>query len=337
MLINGTFEKGDLFMVKKKRIVVVIIYLLLFVFVAAIMNVIAVEPGKISGTARRTAIYRAIGALEPDEKVRNNDTFAEKFVPRSLWARIFPNINFSRGYEFAIYLIKFDGRLGYFYVNARSKHIDAILSNSLTNKVKQVVNLGAGYDSRAYRFHQIAPEVRYFEIDLPEMIADKKLRVKEILGALPDWVSYVPIDFNKQTLSEELIKAGYDKNKRTLFIWEGVTMYLSNEAVTSTLQFVANQSLPGSSIVFDYTPYSIDQINKYKQTNKGGYSWEEMPGEPITYGIEGDKLETFLGQLGLKLVSDLGSFELADKYHLILSGYVYESGRIAYAIVRGSD
>ena len=89
-------------MTRKKGIVGAILFLLLFVTVAAIMNAIAVEPGKISGTAMRTAIYRAIGTLEPDKKVRNNDTFAEKFVPRSLWPRIFPNINFSRGYDWAI-------------------------------------------------------------------------------------------------------------------------------------------------------------------------------------------------------------------------------------------
>jgi len=231
--------------------------------------------------------------------------------------------------------------LGYYYVNARTKHIDAILFDALTKKAKQVVNLGAGYDSRAYRFHQMAPEVRYFEVDLPEMSVDKKIRVKEILGALPDWVGYVPIDFNKQTLGEELIKAGYDKNKKTLFIWEGVTMYLSSEAVTSTLHFVANQSSPESSIVFDYIPYSVDQINKSKQTDTWGNGREEMPGEPFIYGIEGDKLETFLGQLGLKLVSDLGISELADKYLVQANGRIVfghiDGGSIACAIVPDRD
>ncbi len=198
-----------------------------------------------------------------------------------------------------------------------------------------MVNLGAGYDSRAYRFHQIAPEVKYFELDLPEMITDKKIRVKELLGALPAWVSYVPIDFNKQALQEELIKAGYDKNKKTLFIWEGVTYYISKEAVKSTLQFVANQSSPGSSIVFDYLPLSIEQFNTYEEI----YGWKDTPGEPITYGIEEGILEIFLDQLGLKLVSNLGLLELADKYHISLSaGELIGVGlKIAYAIVRGSD
>ena len=211
--------------------------------------------------------------LEQDENVRTNDTFAEKFVPPSSWAGILPDIDFSKGNEFAIHQLKSDDRSYYYYHNIRTKHIDAILSESLTNKVKQVVNLGAGYDSRAYRFHQIAPEVKYFEIDLPEMIANKKIRVNELLGALPDWVSYVPIDFNKQTLQEELIKAGYDKNKKTLFIWEGVTYYISKEAVKSTLKFVANQSSPGSSIVFDYLPLSIEQFNTYKEMALSSLVW----------------------------------------------------------------
>jgi methyltransferase (TIGR00027 family) len=329
-------------MTRNERIAAGIIYVLLCVTLVIINNAIAVEPGKISRTAVLTTVYRAIGALDPDEKIRNSDTFSEKFFPRSSWDKIFPYINFSKGYEYAIQMIQIDVRLGYYYVNARTKHIDAILSSSLTNEVKQVVNLGSGYDSRAYRFHQAAPEVRYFEIDLPEMIADKKMRVKEILGALPDWVSYVPIDFNKQLLSEELIKSGYDKNKKTLFIWEGVTMYISKEAVMGTLQFIAGQSSPGSSVVFDYVPMAIlDLKNRYEQIDKGTNGRKWMPGEPIIFGIEDDKLETFFSQIGLKLVSDLGPLDLTYKYLVrangLVAGYVGGYAKIAYAVVPGRD
>lgn len=320
-------------MIKKKRNAPVVLNLIIFIFLATITNVIAVEPGKVSRTAIWTTFFRAIGAREPNENVRTNDTFAEKIITSISSAGLFPKINFNRDDDFWVDQVKSNPRSGYYFINIRTKHIDAILCDSLKNKVKQVVNLGAGYDSRAYRFHQKAPEVKYFEIDLPEMIADKKIRVQEILGVLPDWVTYVSIDFNKQTLSEELIKAGYDKNKKTLFVWEGVTYYISKEAVTSTLQFVASQSSPGSSIVFDYIPYSIEEINRIKLTE----GWRESSGEPITYGIEDGKLETFLSQLGLKVVSDLNLLELDNKYHFGQSGLLSKNGKIAYAIVSGGD
>jgi methyltransferase (TIGR00027 family) len=309
-------------------------YSIFLILAATIMDSLAVEPGKISKTAEITAVYRAIGALDPDAKVRNNDTYAEKFFPRDDWEKIFPYFNFGRGYETSARIIKTDMRFTYFFVQARTKHIDAILSDSLKNHVSQVVNLGAGYDSRAYRFHQMAPAVKYFEIDLPEMVADKKERVKRALGGLPEWVTYVPIDFNKQTLGEELIRAGYDRNKKTLFIWEGVTMYISEEAVVGTLRFIADQSSPGSLVVFDYVSKSIIDIQKkLNQFDKGAGAW----GEPIIFGIQDDMVQTFVSQAGLKLISDIGPLEMTNRYLIgsdcQVAGYMRGITKIAYAVV----
>jgi methyltransferase (TIGR00027 family) len=230
--------------------------------------------------------------------------------------------------------LKADTKFSYFFVQARTKHIDVILSESLKNGITQVVNLGAGYDSRAYRFHQTSPIVRFFEIDLPEMVANKKERVKKIFGNLPKWVVYVPIDFNKQNLNKELIKAGFDKNKKTLFIWEGVTMYISQEAVVATLRFITDESASGSQVVFDYVSKSIvEKKNHFNQFDEGANAW----GEPIIFGIEDDTVEKFISQIGLKLISDMGPLEMTNKYLIRtdcqVAGYMRGNTKIAYAVV----
>jgi methyltransferase (TIGR00027 family) len=321
-------------MIKMPLVVSYFISTIILILGVTIMDTSAVEPGKISRTAKMTAIYRAIGALETDEKIRNSDTYAEKFMPLDHWNGVFPYFDFHNDYESAIRMIKADIRFSYSFVQARTKHIDAILTDALKNGATQVVNLGAGYDSRAYRFHQAAPAVKYFEIDMPEMIADKKERVKKVLGELPGWVTYVSIDFSKQTLSEELIRAGYDKNKKTLFIWEGVTMYIPMEAVVGTLQFIAGQSAPGSAVVLDYVSKAlVDMKNRPNNTNYGPSAW----GEPIIFGIEEGRVVLFITQVGLKLISDLGPLEMTNRYLIRtdcqVSGYMHAYTRIAHALV----
>ena len=91
------------------------------------------------------------------------------------------------------------------------------------------------------------------------------------MGHVPDDVVYVPIDFNTQNIPDELKKAGYDPGHKTFFIWEGVTMYISADAVDSTLRFIATGSAPGSSVVFDYMPLGAIQGD-----------FEKLPGRPAS-------------------------------------------------------
>jgi methyltransferase (TIGR00027 family) len=88
-----------------------------------------------------------------------------------------------------------------------------------------VVLLGAGFDSRAYRFRDTAPGIRFFEVDLPELQKEKKAKVAALLGSLPENVTYVPIDFNSQQLEGVLRKAGYENTIPTFFNWEGADYF----------------------------------------------------------------------------------------------------------------
>jgi methyltransferase (TIGR00027 family) len=112
------------------------------------------------------------------------------------------------------------------------------------------VILGAGLDSRAYRMKHLMRNVTVFEVDYGPTQAYKKMRVEEIFGSLPAHVVYVSIDFTRESLSDVLLKAGYLIGRVTFFVWEGVTYYIPEKAVRSTLRFVA-ASAPGSAIAFD--------------------------------------------------------------------------------------
>jgi methyltransferase (TIGR00027 family) len=124
-------------------------------------------------------------------------------------------------------------------------HIDAKVRAAAAEGLDELVILGAGLDSRAYRMTQELAKTRVFEVDFPPTQEDKKHRVKTALGNVPGNVTYVGIDFAKQTLDEVLLAVGHRPSAKALFLMEGVMVYLTAEAVRSTLQFVSKNSAPG--------------------------------------------------------------------------------------------
>jgi methyltransferase (TIGR00027 family) len=191
-----------------------------------------------------------------------------------------------------------------------------------------VVNLGAGFDSRAYRFGERYPRVRFFELDLPAMIAAKRERVVRILGAVPDRVALVPTDFNTRPLGDVLREAGYDRTQRTFFIWEGVTMYLPEAANRQTLRFIGANAAPGSAVVYDYSlEASLEPDGGGLYGAKGTVAEVARRGEPHIMGWSQAGAAAFLTAQGLELVSDLGPDELTARYLIGSDGR--PDGRIA--------
>ena len=291
----------------------------------------AVNPGEASYTAEGVAAYRAIASLDPDQKIRNPDYMAAKLVSPQYWRVSI----FSFDYAADKKLIE-KYRIGlYYYVNARTHHIDGTLRGLAGGDVQQVVNLGAGYDSRAYRLGDQVPSATFFELDLPATIAAKKRRVRAMLGNLPENTVYVPIDFNTQTLEDALVNAGYNPELKTFFIWEGVTCYISEAAVDGTLRFVA-AAKPGSGLIFDYMYREVAEgdYRRYPDARKPARHVARM-GEPFVFGIEEGDAARFVGQRGLVLRSDLGYRDLERAYLIrsdgTLDGHSASYFRLAYA------
>jgi methyltransferase (TIGR00027 family) len=84
-------------------------------------------------------------------------------------------------------------------INVRTHYIDAALKRAVADGATQVVILGAGYDSRAYRFRQAYPQVKFFEVDLPKTSEMKRARLAEVFGSVPDYVRYAPIDSTRRS------------------------------------------------------------------------------------------------------------------------------------------
>jgi methyltransferase (TIGR00027 family) len=196
---------------------------------------------------------------------------------------------------------------------ARERYIHDVLQNYLNEGLRQLVILGAGYDSRAYRF-DLPGRVKSFEVNHPITQADKLKKVQKIFGKIPEHVTYVPVDFNTQTLSERLLSSGYDPGLISFFIWQGVTMYLTPVGVDTTLAFIVKSAVQGSAIVFDYVYQAVlDGVQKQSEVSSMR-RYRFMTGEGLTFGIPQGTAGAFLRERGFQQVTDITMDELKAAY-----------------------
>lgn len=277
----------------------------------AAQAVLAVPPGQPSTTAEWVCAYRGIGAQHPDPKLRNPDYLAGKLCRR-------PG-QFSDEYAGSRRVIDTypETYAGYFMVNVRTKYIDAALRRAVADGATQAVILGAGYDSRAYRFRETFPQLRFFEVDLPSTGEVKRQRLAEVFGAVPDYVRYAPIDFGTQKLQDVLPPLGYDPKQRTFFVLEGVTMYVDKAGTGATLDFIRRHSAPGSRVVFDYLlrPVIEGKTKGYWAADYIVFSVAQI-GEPFVSGWTPAEASAFVKKHGLAVVEDAGE-KLLIQRHLI--------------------
>jgi methyltransferase (TIGR00027 family) len=270
---------------------------------------LAVRPGQPSTTAEWVCAYRGIAAQHPDPKLRNPDDLAQKLCSR-------PSM-FADDYARSRRVIDDNGVMyaAYFMINVRTHYIDAALKRAISDGATQVVVLGAGYDSRAYRFRQAYPQLRFFEVDLPATSAMKRERLAEVFGAVPDYVRYAPIDFDRQKLEDVLPPLGYDPKQRTFFILEGVTMYVVEAGNGATLDFIRLHSAPGSRVVFDYLLRPVIE-GKYQGYWAADYIAFAVArrGEPYVTGWRPAEAAAFVKKHGLAVVEDVGDQELGKRY-----------------------
>jgi methyltransferase (TIGR00027 family) len=257
-------------------------------------------------TAAGIAIARGVESEKPEGERICYDPYARRFAPGWLYSMtaLFVKMGYAerRG----------PGVMG--FLAARERYIDDVLLSFLDNGLQQLVILGAGYDSRAYRFDRLRDHVKIFEVDHPATQTDKLAKVRTIFGTIPEYVTYVPVDFNTQTLEERLPESGYGSNLKTLYIWQGVTMYLTAEAVDDTLKFIVQHSAPGSAIVFDYIYRQVlDGIQKHGEiSNMRRYRF--MTGEGLIFGIEEGAVDAFLKMRGFSQVRDMDANGLKQAY-----------------------
>ena len=202
------------------------------------------------------------------------------------------------------------------YMIARTAYFDGLFVDALEKEIPQIVLMGAGYDTRAYRFAELNRGTKIFELDIAPTQNQKKTYLKKARIDIPQSVKLVPIDFNQESLGDVLEKAGFDNQEKTLFIWEGVTYYLDAESVDATLNFVSSSSHPDSIIAFDYTlSLSEENLANYYGAKEFAQTMREHhAAEELTFSIQEGEIESFLEARNLKMIDHLEVEEIEKKF-----------------------
>ena len=258
------------------------------------------EAGQPSRTSILVAAARAFGAREPDTRVRNPDFLAAKLIGPDELALIAEHpiaAALAQDYAEARNNPEVAGISN--LMLARTKYIDDHLEKAVRDGVDQVVILGAGFDTRAYRFAELLAGRKVFEVDYGPTQAIKKQRLAA-LGPVPSNVTYAEIDFKRETLHDALGHAGYDPTQKTFFIWEGVSMYVPRDGVVSTLRTIATFAAPGSTLVMDFAEQALlDVLGKFPDAPQNRFTsrWNE----PWIFGVPDAKEREFFRDCGLEM------------------------------------
>jgi methyltransferase (TIGR00027 family) len=248
-----------------------------------------------SSTARGTAAARALETEKPADVRICNDPLARRLTDPLFYylIKIFANYGERRTHGALTFIV------------CRQRYIDDYLRKCLSKTTSQVVILGAGLDSRAYR--DTATAVRFFEIDHPATQAGKIRKLKGIIGKIPPNITFVPVDFESETL-DKLLTFGFNRTAKTVFIWEGVTPYLTLQGIDATLAWISTNAASGSSIVFDY---------KHSSSSKPsflGSLMSRISGEARTFEIQKESIDRFLKDRGFYNIVNIGSEKLRNMY-----------------------
>lgn len=267
-----------------------------------------------SRLAEEMALHRVVESFKPESDRICYDPYAIRFLGRDLLEflkycartpeaaqkrteqmnRLFPGVQNS--------------------IIARVRYFDDIVRESVDDDLEQLVILGAGYDTRAYRIDGIQEKVSVFEIDHPDTQVLKIAKIKEIFGNLPEHVTFVSIDFEREDLAQRLSETAYSPSKKTLFVMEGLVCYINESAVKKILSFIVQNSGKGSAVLFDYFPYSIVDGTCSLEVGKNMQARAESYGEPFQFGIKEGTIDAFLEKQGFSLIRNVGADDLKRMY-----------------------
>lgn len=252
-------------------------------------------------TARGVALLRAIEMLRPEAERICVDPYARRFVdPLTLHAT---RAMIATGLSNALGL---EAMMNFAVV--RERHVEELMLREVAAGIDQIVILGAGFDTRAYRLP--VGDIPIYEVDHPVTQAAKR---KALAGEVnpPPSVKFVTVDFDTDDLGERLAASGYDEKCRTLFVWQGVIMYLTQDGIDQTLAFIARHSAPGSVVIFDYM---YESLLRRLHGPTAMRLFTKAMGEDITFGIDGDRIEAFLAARGFSDVANVDGDELTRRY-----------------------
>jgi methyltransferase (TIGR00027 family) len=198
------------------------------------------------------------------------------------------------------------------FIAARSRFAEDALAIAVERGVRQLVVLGAGLDTFAYR-SALASRLRIFEVDHPATQAFKRERLAAAAIPIPASLTFAPIDFERETLGEGLSATHFDPAQQTFFAWLGVVPYLSESAIFSTLGFVSGL-LNGAHVVFDYANPVEGLSEQARAARQALAARVAAAGEQFRTSFETAQLHARLRDLGFDEIEDLGPPQIAARF-----------------------
>jgi methyltransferase (TIGR00027 family) len=292
------------------------------------------RPGRASRTAQHNALFRALEASLPPGARLVDDRLASAFLTWPL-AALRPAIDLPGGSRAVCRIIDRRWPGVRTSVVARTRLIDDTLEALRDDQLGQLVILGAGFDTRPYRLERLR-SVPVFEVDHPDTQVAKRAALRRALPVVPENVSFVPSDFNLGTLAEAMAAAGYVPDTSTVFLWEGVTNYLSDHAVDATVRWCSRTARPGSLLLFTYVHADVLDHPDAFVGGRRLHATLEKVGEQFTFGMDPDAMGGYLAERGLDRRWDLGAADYRARYFGERSASMvgHEFYRVALAQVR---
>jgi methyltransferase (TIGR00027 family) len=269
-----------------------------------------------SRTAEMTCLSRACSALETNHCYKSDDYIAPLLLPNglkpflhiSLARRLFTKVAAPNGI--------------YEYVIARTKYIDPAYKRALTEQFDQVLIFGAGFDTRALRFQDAMGNSRVFELDVPVTQQAKIMQYQKRHLVIPPNLTFIAIDFDKESLPMKLNEAGFYKYRQCLFILEGLMMYLQPKSVAVTFRTIQDYAGKGSCVVFDYIYASVLRKEGIYYGEEGIIQTVSGAGEQWHFGIEKGQIEQFLAKYAMQLIDHKDARGLEQAYFSDIKGRI---------------
>jgi methyltransferase (TIGR00027 family) len=258
------------------------------------------QTGQPSDTARGAAAYRAI-----HQTLEGGAIFSDPFA-----AKILDDETRARLEETAADPALRPMRL---FIAARSRFSEDTLAACVARGVRQIVVLGAGLDTFSLRNPHAAQGVRVFEVDYPATQDWKRERLKQAGLGVPSSLTFAPIDFERQSLADGLNAAGFQPDRPAFFQWLGVVPYLTADAISATLDFIAG--VPQSEVVFDYAEPFENYPAERRENVMEVAARAASRGEPWLSQFDPVELSKMLRNKGFGIVEDLGLAEITDRFY----------------------
>lgn len=247
-------------------------------------------------TSQWVCMARAISYLENNKHLKCNDYLSSVFIPdvnkvKKVFESMIENNLIPKG--------------GYEYVISRTKYIDDIFNN-LDKETSQVVIIGSGLDTRSIRYKNILKNTKVYELDFEITQTVKVNRLKEMKVDIPKNIKHVNINFINENLNK-IENYGFEKNKKNLYIMEGILMYLNVDSVNKIFRYIKENSYNESIIVFDYVTNDFFNNNDMNELIT-------KSGEKCNFTIENDYLKEYLHKYSLEVLDISDNNKLENKY-----------------------